>query len=45
MSKVIFVNHPVADLDGHVWELLWMDPAVAAGDAHVAEAEVHALAG
>jgi predicted lactoylglutathione lyase len=26
------------DLDGHVWEPMWMDPAVANGDAHVSEA-------
>ena len=26
------------DPDGHVWEPMWMDPAVASGDAHVAEA-------
>lgn len=27
-----------ADLDGHVWEPMWMDPAVANGEAHVSEA-------
>ena len=26
------------DLDGHVWEPMWMDPAVANADAHIAEA-------
>lgn len=26
-----------ADLDGHVWEPMWMDPAVAAGEAEVPE--------
>jgi predicted lactoylglutathione lyase len=26
------------DLDGHVWEAMWMDPAVANGEAHVSEA-------
>ena len=26
------------DLDGHIWEVLWMDPAVAEGEAHVSEA-------
>ncbi|HKX78136.1 MAG TPA: VOC family protein [Novosphingobium sp.] len=26
------------DPDGHVWEPMWMDPAVAEGDAHVHEA-------
>ena len=26
------------DLDGHVWEPMWMDPAVAQGDTHVSEA-------
>jgi predicted lactoylglutathione lyase len=28
----------LTDLDGHVWEPMWMDPAVANGDAHVSEA-------
>ena len=23
------------DLDGHLWEVLWMDPAVASGEAEV----------
>lgn len=27
------------DPDGHVWEPMWMDPAVAEGQAHVSEAE------
>lgn len=27
------------DLDGHVWEPMWMDPAVANGEAHVSAAE------
>jgi predicted lactoylglutathione lyase len=27
-----------ADLDGHVWEPMWMDPAVANSEAHVSEA-------
>lgn len=27
------------DLDGHIWETMWMDPAVAEGDAHISEAE------
>ena len=27
-----------ADLDGHVWEPMWMDPAVASGEAHISEA-------
>jgi hypothetical protein len=31
-----------ADLDGHVWEPLWMDPAVAHGEAHVSKAEASA---
>ncbi|MBV1688079.1 lactoylglutathione lyase [Novosphingobium sp. G106] len=31
-----------ADPDGHVWEPMWMDPAVAGGDAHVSEAEASA---
>ena len=26
------------DLDGHIWEVLWMDPVVAQGEAHVSEA-------
>lgn len=28
-----------ADPDGHIWELMWMDPAVAGGEAHVSEAQ------
>lgn len=27
-----------ADLDGHVWEVMWMDQAVAQGEAHVSQA-------
>lgn len=27
----------IADLDGHVWEPFWMDPAVAGGDAALPE--------
>jgi predicted lactoylglutathione lyase len=30
------------DPDGHVWEPMWMDPAVANGEAHVSEAEASA---
>ena len=30
------------DLDGHLWEPMWMDPAVAEGSAHVSEAEASA---
>jgi len=30
------------DPDGHVWEPMWMDPAVASGDAHVSQAEAGA---
>jgi len=26
MPTTIFVNLPVKDLDGHQWEILWMDP-------------------
>ena len=25
------------DLDGHIWEVMWMDPAVASGEAEVPE--------
>jgi len=32
------MSHSFADPDGHVWEAMWMDPAVAEGDAHVSEA-------
>lgn len=32
------MSRTVADPDGHIWEFMWMDPAVAEGDAHVAEA-------
>lgn len=28
-----------ADPDGHVWEAMWMDPAVANADSHISEAE------
>lgn len=28
------------DLDGHIWEVMWMDPAVAHGDAPVPDVEV-----
>lgn len=27
------------DLDGHVWEVMWMDPAVASGEAEVPHVE------
>lgn len=27
------------DRDGHIWEVMWMDPAVANGEAHISEAE------
>jgi predicted lactoylglutathione lyase len=26
------ISRTVADPDGHVWEMMWMDPAVAAGE-------------
>jgi predicted lactoylglutathione lyase len=32
----------IADPDGHIWEPMWMDPAVANGEAHVSEAEASA---
>jgi uncharacterized protein len=32
------------DLDGHVWEVMWMDQAVADSDAHVSEAVASAEA-
>jgi len=28
----------IADPDGHIWELFWMDPAVASGETQVTEA-------
>ena len=28
----------IADPDGHIWEPMWMDPAVANGEAHISEA-------
>jgi hypothetical protein len=28
------------DPDGHIWESMWMDPAVASGEAHVSQAQV-----
>lgn len=27
------ISRAMADPDGHVWELMWMDPAVASGEA------------
>ena len=30
------MSRSFADPDGHVWELMWMDPAVATGDMQVA---------
>ncbi len=27
MPKMIFVNLPVKDLDGHIWELIFMEPS------------------
>lgn len=30
-------SRSIADPDGHVWEPMWMDPAVAAGDGPMAE--------
>lgn len=36
------MSRSFADPDGHVWEPMWMDPAVARGDAQGAEAEVAA---
>jgi hypothetical protein len=32
------MSRSFADPDGHVWEAMWMDPAVAEGEAHVSEA-------
>jgi len=32
------MSRSFADPDGHVWEVMWMDPAVAEGEAHVSEA-------
>jgi predicted lactoylglutathione lyase len=32
------LSRSFTDLDGHVWEVFWMDPAVAEGEAHVSEA-------
>lgn len=29
------ITRSVTDLDGHVWEFIWMDPAVASGEAEV----------
>lgn len=36
------MSRAFADPDGHVWEPMWMDPAVAEGDAHVSQAEAAA---
>lgn len=32
------LQRSIADLDGHVWEPMWMDPAVASGEEHISEA-------
>ena len=32
------VSRSFTDLDGHIWEVMWMDPAVANGDGPVSEA-------
>lgn len=32
------MSRSFADPDGHVWEVMWMDPAIAEGEAHVSEA-------
>ena len=32
------------DLDGHIWETFWMDPAAASGEAQPEVAETHARA-
>jgi predicted lactoylglutathione lyase len=32
------MSRSFADPDGHVWEPMWMDPAVASGEAHISEA-------
>lgn len=34
------MSRTFADPDGHVWEPMWMDPAVAGGETHVSEAMV-----
>lgn len=31
----------LTDPDGHIWEPMWMDPAVASGEAHISEAATH----
>ena len=31
------MSRTFADPGGHVWEPMWMDPAVAQGDAHISE--------
>ncbi len=38
------MSRSFGDPDGHVWEVMWMDPAVANGDTQVAgnEAEIGA---
>lgn len=33
------VSHAFTDPDGHIWEAMWMDPAVADSEAHISEAE------
>ena len=32
------MSRDFADPDGHAWEMMWMDPAVAERDAHVSGA-------
>lgn len=31
------MSHAFADLDGHVWEVMWMDPAAASGEMDMPE--------
>lgn len=32
------MSHAFTDPDGHIWEAMWMDPAVANSEAHISEA-------
>ncbi len=38
MAKLIFITLPVADPDGHIWEMAWVDAEAAMAAATAAAA-------